>query len=184
MIKRLIASIALVAPAALFAQVIDPSLGRLEILGTSRPACVLGTPPPAVGSNMAFAATSNRAGDLRLNEFLDVNAQSRGGSINLAIPVICNSPHRVTVQSANGGLRRLGAPIQPGPFRELVPYRVDGSWGNQQASAETGAGQWVIDTAEARAGTLSLTINVPPGGQPAVSGRYSDQIIVVLQAAN
>jgi hypothetical protein len=185
MIKRFIAAALLMAPAALAAQVVEPSQGRLDIIGTSRPACVVGSVPAAAGNNMTFTPVSNVGGQLRITEFVDLTtALSRGGSIDVILPVICNSAHRIVVRSNRGGLRRVGAPARPSQFAEFLPYQVNTSWGNQQAGLATDQGTLIINTAEARAGQVALSIAVPRGGRPLVAGTYEDQIVVELQAAN
>jgi len=186
MIKRLIASIALLAPAAAAAQAVEPSQGRLEILGTSHPACVIRTPPPATGNNMTFDPVGSASGRINITDFVDNNAQSRGGSIDVVVPVVCNSAHRVVVRSGGGGLRRDGAAAaQPGQFIEFLPYEVSTSWGSQQAGFTTNqGGPLVINSAEAHAGQLSISINVAQGGRPLIAGMYGDQIVLELQAAN
>ena len=184
MIKRLIAAVLLLVPAAASAQsVIDPRPGRLEILGTARPACVMGSPGTAVGTNMAFEPASAGSGQLRIVDFVDGNAVSRGGSIEILFPMICNSAHRVVVRSGAGALRRLGAAVQPGPFAEFHAYRLRSQWGGQEADAESSAGPLVIDSGEARAGQMTLSVELPAGGRPLVAGPYADEIIVELQAA-
>lgn len=186
MIRPIILSLALLAPSAVAAQeTFDPSLGRVEILGTADPACVIRAPSAAVGTNMRFEPLSASAGQIGITEFVDQNAVSRGGSIEINLPVICNSAHRVVVRSGNGGLRRVGATVQAGPFAQFVPYSVAAQWGGQQALLATNQGGSVlIDSGQARAGLVGLTISVAAGGQPLVAGTYSDQIVVELQAAN
>jgi len=186
MIRTLLVSVALLAPATLAAQTgADPSQGRLEILGTANPACVIRGPSSAVGTNMRFEPGGASAGQIGITEFVDGNAVSRGGSIAVTLPVICNSAHRVIVRSANAGLRRLGPAVQAGQFATSFPYRVTTEWGAQRGQLATDqGGTLIIDTGEARAGQLSLSINLAAGGRPLVAGTYSDQIVVELQAAN
>jgi len=184
MIKHFIAAVAFMAPAALAAQIVEPSQGRVEIVGTSRPACVIGAASSMAGNNMTFTPLSNVSGQVRITDFVDSNAVSRGASIDVILPVICNSAHRVVVRSGNGGLRRVGAPVRPGPFAEFLPYRVNTAWGAQQAGFTSDQGTLIINTGEARAGQVALSIAVARGGPPLVAGLYSDQIVVELQAAN
>jgi hypothetical protein len=186
MIRSLLAALALLAPASLAAQtVVDPSQGRLEILGTAHPACVIRGPSSAVGTNMRFEPGGASAGQIGITEFVDGNAVSRGGSIDVMLPVVCNSAHRVVVRSGNGGLRRVGPAVQAGPFAQFFPYSVSTQWGAQSGQLATDSGgPLIINSGEARAGQLSLTINVAAGGRPLVAGTYSDQIVVELQAAN
>lgn len=185
MIRKAILAVLLLAPGPLAAQVAELSQGRLEILGTARPACVIRAPSSAIGNNMRFEPGGASAGQVGITQFVDNNAVSRGGSIDVILPVICNSAHRVVVTSGNGGLRRLGPMVQTTGFAQFFPYRVTTQWGSQQGVLATDqAGTLIIDSGEARAGQLSLSINVAAGGQPLVAGTYSDQIVVELQAAN
>lgn len=185
MVKRLIAVFLLAGPAAVAAQTAPPpNDGRLELVGTANPACVIRAPSAAIGNNMSFNPVSSMAGEIAIAEFVDADAVPRGGSIEVILPVVCNSAHRVLVRSGNGALRRVGAPVQSGPFAQSVAYQVATIWGGQQGSLATGAGPLIINTPEARAGQLSLAISVPAGGPPLVAGTYSDQIILELQAAD
>jgi hypothetical protein len=187
MIRSFIAVALLAAPAALGAQTnVDPSRGRLEILGTANPACLIRTPSAASGNNATFQPIGASAGEIRIGEMVDTTtAQSRGASIDLVIPVVCNSPHRLVVRSGNGGLRRIGPAVAAGPFRELLPYQVTTVWGeDQQALASQAGAPVLIVSSGARAGQLSLSFNVARGGQPLVAGNYGDQIVLELTAAN
>jgi hypothetical protein len=188
MIRTLIVSAALLVPAMASAQqVADLSQGRLEIQGTANPACVIRGPTAAVGNNMRFDPAGPSAGQIGITNFVDQNAVSRGGTINIALPVICNSAHRVVVRSANGGLRRQGAAVavQGNQFAQSFPYQVTTQWGGQNGQLTTDqGGTLTINTSEARAGQLGLQISVAAGGRPLVAGTYSDQIVVELQAAN
>lgn len=185
MIRKTILAAAILMPAPLAAQVVDSSLGRVELVGTAPAGCVIRGPASAVGTNMRFEPSSASAGQIGITEFVDQNSVSRGGSIEINLPVICNSAHRVVVRSGNGGLRRLGAAVPTGPFAQFVPYSVTTLWGGQQAVLTTNQGGTVqIDSNQARAGLVALSINLAAGGQPLVAGTYSDQIVVELQAAN
>ncbi|HEY5712499.1 MAG TPA: hypothetical protein VIT38_11445 [Allosphingosinicella sp.] len=187
MIRHLIAAALLGAPALAAAQTtVDPSRGRLEILGTAPSACLIRTPAAASGSNATFQPTGGSTGEIRISRMVDATtAQSLGASIDLVIPVICNSPHRVVVRSSNGGLRRIGRPVAPGRFRDLLPYEVNTVWGDSQQALSSEAGTPVLIVAStARAGQLSLSLHVAAGGQPLVAGIYGDQIVLELTAAD
>lgn len=186
MIRKALFLAALLAPGtALAQQDADLSRGRLELVGTAYPSCVIRGPSSAVGTNMRFEPGSASAGQISIGEFVDTNAVSRGGSIEITLPVVCNSAHRVVVRSGNGGLRRQGAAVQATGFSQLFPYRVTTDWGGQRGDLNTDqSGTLILNTGEARAGQLSLSINVAAGGRPLVAGTYSDQIVVELQAAN
>ncbi len=185
MIRSLAAAILLLAPIPAAAQTtIDPSQGRLEILGTSRPACVIGAPSSSVGTNMVFSQVGPSVGRIEIPVFVDGDARPRGGSIEVMLPVICNAPHRVSIRSEGGALRREGPAVPAGPFAEAVPYEVAAFWAGRQSAGGSGAGPVTIDSNAARIGDVSVRVNVAAGGQPLVSGTYLDRIVVELQAAN
>lgn len=189
MIKMLtaLAAAAVVLPSAASAQVVGAAEDRLEVLGTAFQACVILTPSASSGNNATFEPASGNSGEIRITDFVNPStATARAASISLALPVICNSPHRLVLRSSNGGLRRDGAGAgSQGPFAEFKAYQMAASWGPVALNAMSDAdGQLVINSATARAGDVSITIDVGEGGQPLVAGTYSDEIVVEFRAAN
>jgi hypothetical protein len=58
-------------------------------------------------------------------------------------------------------------------------------WGSDRsATATDSGGPLVLDASQARAGQLSLQIEVTSRAQPMVAGGYTDQIVLEFQAAN
>ncbi|HWU74602.1 MAG TPA: hypothetical protein VN137_14035, partial [Sphingomonas sp.] len=115
-------------------------------------------------------------------------AEPRGAAINLALPVICNSAHKLTVTSANGGLLRDGGNPRnrqsPTGFGEFLGYQINANWAGQTASVQTiNNNVLAIASADGGAGDMGLTITVPPGGGPLVAGRYADTVTVQFEAA-
>lgn len=188
--------IALIVPALLATTVaahaqnlIDTGQGRLEIAGRAPPACVLNAPTASGGQNATFTGIGATSGEIRITEFGDPQtAQPRGAAINLALPVICNSAHKLTVTSANGGLLRDGGNARnrqsPTGFGEFLGYRISANWAGQSASVQTiNNTVLAIAAADGGAGDMGLTITVPPGGGPLVAGRYADTVTVQFEAA-
>jgi spore coat protein U-like protein len=192
--------IALILPALLAtsvaaqaqAQTINPNdtgQGRLEIAGRAPPACVLNAPTASGAQTATFTRTGASSGEIRIVEFGDPQtAQPRGAAINLALPVICNAPHRLTVTSTNGGLLRDGGNARnrqsPTGFGEFVGYQISATWAGQNASVQTiNNNVLAIATADGGAGDMDLTIAVPPGGGALVAGRYADTVTVLFEAA-
>jgi len=190
--------LALILPALLAtnvaaqAQTINPNdtgQGRLEIAGRAPPACVLNAPTALGGQNATFSSTGTASGEIRITEFGDPQtAQPRGATINLALPVICNAAHKLTVTSTNGGLLRDGGNARnrqsPTGFGEFVGYQISASWAGQNASVLTATNSVLaITTADGGAGDMGLTIAVPPGGGPLIAGRYADTVTVQFEAA-
>lgn len=190
--------IALIVPALLAtsvaaqAQTISPNdtgQGRLEIAGRAPPACVLNAPTASGGQNASFSGTGATSGEILITEFGDPQtAQPRGAAINLALPVICNAAHRLTVTSSNGGLLRDGGNARnrqsPTGFGEFVGYQISATWAGQNASMLTANNSVLaIAAADGGAGDMGLTITVPPGGGALVAGRYADTVTVKFEAA-
>jgi hypothetical protein len=107
----------------------------------------------------------------------------------VAVPIICNTAHHVIVRTANGGLRRDGSvtvsPISINGFREFLPYQITANWSGQDITSSSLTPNPVdISTSDGAAGQLSLTIDVPAGGDPLVAGAYSDSVVIELQVAS
>lgn len=160
--------------------------GRLEIAGQAPNACVIRAPTGGGGVNAVFESAGETSGRVRITELVDpTTALARSASVDLVVPVVCNGPHRVTLRSGNGGLQRLGTPVQGEGFTSLLPYSMGILWGADQSSLATDSGSaLVLNAREARAGQLSLQIAIAPRDRPLVAGTYSDQIVLEFQAAN
>jgi hypothetical protein len=180
-------AVLLALPGIAEAQIGEPSLGRVEIAGTAPSACVVGAPIAGPGANATYEAGPS-GGSIRISQLVDpATGQSVSAGMNLVIPVTCNGAHRLMVRSINRGLALDGNPGQGNgsAFASFVPYRVESDWGGQASgflSNEPGAPEGFSHAA--RAGQMSLSISVPPGGQPLVAGTYSDEIVLEFQAAN
>lgn len=187
MIRTMIAALAVLSAAtAAQAQTVDGRAKEVQIVGEAPAACVVVAAPTTSGDNAVFASTSTRGAEVAITQFVDPQtAQVRPTQINLALPVICNTGHRVIVRTANGGLAREGTavPAQSG-FRALVPYTVSATWaGLNSTGVSSASGALTINRTEGAAGDLGIQIQVPSGGDPLVAGAYSDQVIIELQVA-
>lgn len=179
--------LALAATAA-FAQNPQSAERRIEIFGEAPSACVIRTPGAATGTNASFDATGAASGEIRIIEMVDpMSAEARAASLNLALPVICNAPHRVTLRSGNGGLLRAGGRRGGGQggFGEFVPYRLTAEWAGRtvQASSDRAA-PLTIESRSGRAGDVSISVAIPEGGQPLVAGNYADAVTIEFEVAN
>jgi hypothetical protein len=186
MIRQTVFALALALPSAAMAQIDNIPEQRLEVLGEALPACVIRTPSATSGNNATFTPVSGTTGEIQIVEFVNPsNAQPRAASINVALPVICNSPHQLVLRSTNGGLRREGSGGgNQGPFAEFKPYTIAADWaGNSLNVASDAGGAVTISSPFARAGDVSVSIDVEGGGAPLVAGTYSDEIVVEFTAA-
>ncbi len=182
-------ALALAAPVLAFGQTVNTGQGRLDLSGVAPSACLISTPTAAAGSNSSFQPAGTQSGQVTITQMVDPNtAVPVASSINLALPIICNAAHNVTVSTTNGGLARAGVAPGAGPvggFRQFLPYQVTATWAGQTQNATSQAGTTVsINSSDGAAGQLSLTIAVPGGGDPMVAGAYSDQVVVQLQVAS
>jgi spore coat protein U-like protein len=176
------------ASAGALAQNPRSSEHRIDLYGEAPSACVIRTPGAASGTNASFAAVGASSGEVRITELVDPNnAEPRAASINLALPVICNAPHRVTLRSGNGGLLRAGGQrgSRPGGFGEFLPYQLSAQWAGSQVQASSDRGApLTIQSQAGRAGDVSISVAIPQGGQPLVAGTYADAVTIEFEVAN
>jgi hypothetical protein len=184
----LIAVLATLAPAGALAQTVNVDQGRLDIVGEAPSACLISSPTASTGQNATLQQTGAQASEIQISQLVDPQtAQPVASSMNVALPVICNSAHRLIVRSGNGGLLREGAaggaPVNG--FRQLLPYQVTADWSGQSV---TGGSETLtpvtINAADGAAGVVSLSILIPAGGDPLVAGTYSDSVVIELQVAS
>lgn len=180
---------AVLAAAPALAQTTTIGQGRLDLVGVAPSTCLVQTPQAAVGANTTFAAGGAQQGQVTITQLADPQtAVAKEATISVALPVICNSAHHVTVTSLNRGLLRQGgiaSQTSVNGFREFIPYSVTASWAGQTATGQSLSGAPVnITTQDGAAGQVSLTIDVPGGGDPLVAGTYSDSLTIELQVAS
>ncbi|MGA0602868.1 hypothetical protein ACO2Q3_19320 [Caulobacter sp. KR2-114] len=180
---------AVLAAAPAFAQTTTVGQGRLDMEGTAPSTCLVQSPQSAVGTNTTFSSGNAQQGQVTITELADPQtAVAKQATISVALPAICNTAHHVTVTSLNRGLLRQGGVASQTPvngFREFIPYSVTASWAGQTATGQSLTGTPVnITTQDGAAGQVSLTIDVPGGGDPLVAGTYSDSLTIELQVAS
>jgi hypothetical protein len=187
MIRRAASILLLLAPAALAAQTPQTGQGRLEIVGEAPGACVVRGPATATAINASYTSTGPSGGQLRITEMVSSpQSLSRGATADLALTVICNSPHQLVLRSENGGMLRNGSRggAASGPFAEFLPYEFRASWlGRDASSTSNGPGPLVMQSNQGGAGQLSLGVVVPEGVRLA-GGDYRDAVILEFRAAN
>lgn len=189
MMRRAALALALVAlPAAAYGQTPTVGSGVIHLVGQAPGACVIRGPSDAVSAtNASYAPTGVGAGQIRITQMVDEHdAVGRAATIDLALGVVCNSPHRLVVRSLNGGLLREGAaagsPGQNG-FAEFVPYRVTAGWmGNAVSGGSDAGGGLALDGGAGAIGQLSVAIAIP-GGERLLAGTYRDWVVVEFSAA-
>lgn len=180
---------AVLAPAAM-AQDRATARQELELVGRAEPACLTRAPAAIAGINATFDPSAANGGEIRIVQLVNqTTAEPSPTSITVAIPVICNSSHRVTLRSQNGGLLRdSGDPRRrqsPNGFGEFLPYEVDFTWAGLQRGANSDATRSInLNVPRGAAGDATFRFALPGGGGPLVAGRYSDAIIIEFTPAN
>lgn len=177
----------LAIPAGAQAQDTNRASQRLELAAVAPVACVISQPTVGNQTNASFSATSSASGQVSITQFVDPqNATALPSSIELNLPVVCNSSHSVRVTSSNRGLLRDGAgsAAQPGGFAEFLAYQVGIDWSGQSVELQTGNGNASINASQPGKGDVTIRIATPAGGGPLVAGQYTDSIVVEVQPAN
>lgn len=187
MIRQAALAMLILAPSALAAQTPQTGQGRLEIVGQAPSACVVRGPATATATNASYIPTGPSGGQLRITEMVSSpQSLSRGATVDLALTVVCNSPHRLVLRSENGGMLRNGgrAGAASGPFAEFLPYEFRAAWlGQDVSSPSNGSGPLVMQSNQGGAGQLSLGVVLPEGTRLA-AGDYRDAVIVEFRVAD
>jgi len=188
MIRILLPAALAVLPATALAQSQpQPVTAHLDLIGEAPAACLMKPPAGTSGTNASFDPVSSGTGRIRIDQLASLNdATPLAAAIQVALPVICNAPHRIILRSGNGGLRREGAAVASvAPFRQLLPYRLGIRWGSDQTDRNTDDGTpIVIDASGPRSGELAVLFTLASGGAPLVAGNYTDEIVLEVQVAD
>lgn len=169
------------------AQELNRGTQRLELLGQADAACVAGSARAGRQSNATFQDGGPSSGTVVIPVLVDpATATTRGSNIELALPVVCNTSHNITVRSYNGGLLRDGAGANRGSggFSQFQDYSVAVGW--QAQTIRIGGTNTTASLASANPakGDLTVDIIVPRGTVPLVAGTYRDAVVVEIRPAN
>lgn len=180
----IVAVAAVAAPAQ--AQELSRGTQRLELVGAAQVGCVAGAARPGRQVNATFQDGGPAGGTVVIPVMVDPNtAATLGSSIELSLPVVCNTSHSISVRSYNGALTRDGANGRAaGGFAESQVYGVAVTWQNQTARIDgtnrTAAFAWP----QPAKGDVTVDIEVPRGTAPLVAGAYRDAVVVEIRPAN
>lgn len=168
-----------------------------ELDRTSRPIVLHGDAPAGCVANSARASNlintvyqdnGPTGGVVVFPVLVDTStATTRASSIELALPVVCNTSHRITVRSYNGALVRLGANAArsgSGGFSETQSYDVAFQWQQQTVQLGAQTASAAISYNQPAKGDIIVDIAVPRGSQPLVAGTYTDAVVVEIRPAN
>lgn len=146
-------------------------------------ACLLNTPTSPTASNATVSGLGPGTADISINQLVDESGTSQGAVIVLVLPAVCNQAHTLRLLSQNGGLLSDGPEVTAGPFRSQLPYQVTVAWGDSQQTFQSVNQALEVAFAEALTGSVTITIQIPAGGDPLAAGAYVDELIFVLGAA-
>lgn len=159
-----------------------PEVEALTFQGSAPGGCLIRAPQATATDNATVSGLAAGSADIAISQMVDEEGASLGATVTLALPAICNQSHTLTLTSQNGALVNIDGGAAGGPFRNSVPYTMIVSWGAETQSASSASGL-TLSYGDAAAGDVTLTIQIPDGGDPLVAGAYADQLILELGAA-
>jgi hypothetical protein len=167
------------------AQSADSSSVEIQMSGYAQPVCKL---PGGTQSSASNATYSN--GMLTISNLLDPNtANVKAASVKITFPdVMCNYKATISIASMNGGLKSDGVtPDLTGTFLNVVPYKIEGTWGGLALpvldTASAGVTPVTKNASGANRGTLELTVSTADGNTPVVEGQMNDRIVLKVGSA-
>lgn len=179
-------SLAFSASAAM-AQDTTHATQRLEFHGDAPAGCVANSARASKQIGTIYQDNGPTGGVVTFPSLVDEStATARASSIELAVPVVCNTSHLITVRSYNGSFVRIGAggPNATGGFSETLGYDVGLQWQNLTAQLNSSNTNTSIAFGQPAKGDLIVDIAVPRGTQPLVAGTYTDAVVVEIRPTN
>lgn len=169
------------------AQDVTHATQRLELHGDAPAGCVANSARASKLVGTVYQDNGPTGGVVTFPNLVDEStAAARASSIELALPVVCNTSHLITVRSYNGALVRQGAggANSAGGFSESQAYNVDLQWQNLTAQLGGASSNAAIAYGQPAKGDLIVDIAVPRGTQPLVAGTYTDAVVVEIRPTN
>ena len=180
--------LALAMPVASLAQDSGSDSQRLQIAGEARPACVISQPAAVGGVNAVFAASGPAGGTITITQLVNPQtAEPEAASVEISLPAICNTAHRVVVTSADGGLQRVGGQRglrgNDNTFGDMLPYSIAFDWGSLRLDGTSDDAPFEAQQ-DATQGEMRLTIATTAGGGFLTAGTYSDNVTIRFEPAS
>ena len=163
------------------------------VAGRTPVVCTLTAGP---GSADGFNNFTTADGNVyRVDQMIDaVTLSTRAAWFELTLSGICNTAHRIRLESLNNGLWQLSEtpPARPDGFGTAVPYDLTARWVDQvvQLSADAAIRQpreRSVPIGRPASGDVRLRFEILAGATnlaanaPMVSGAYSDTLTIVLE---
>lgn len=188
MVRRILilaSAVGMAGPA--FAQVVDTATQRIDLAGHAASACVISQPAVSNQQNASYSPNGPAGGQITISQLVDSqSATSLPSSIQLNLPVVCNSSHQVVIRSTNGALVRAGAQSANAGrgFSQSLTYQLGVDWNGETVDLASGQQSAAIGAANPAKGDLTIRFATAGGGGPLVAGQYTDAITVELVPAN
>lgn len=183
----LIGMVAVACPA--YAQTVSEK--TVGLVGEAEQQCTLAEPTQAPGGSSNFDAPVG--GTFSITELADpLTLSTRAANVTVAFPAMCNTAHRVTLQTENNGLWRDLGGVAAGDFGSAVPYDANMVWaGEQQTLQADASGRFqALETmivTEPASGEILVEIEVAAGatnattGAPLLAGDYADILRLTVE---
>jgi len=191
-LPSLLASFGLPLAAGAQENVQDDSAAFL-VAGTAPVVCTLTSGPGSADGFNNFTTADRNV--YRVDQMIDAATLStRAASFELTLSGVCNTAHRIRMESLNNGLWQLSEtpPARPAGFGTAVPYDLTARWTDQvvQLSADAAIRQpreRNVPIGRPASGDLLLRFEILAGATnlaanaPMVSGAYSDTLTIILE---
>lgn len=175
------AAAVLAAGAAHAADPLAEQTARLE--GHVEGACRMGAPTAVSTSNATAGALTTGSAEFTIDQLVGPDGIPLAANFVVSIPAICTQAHVLTVSSLNDGLRTPEPTPSGSQFRSVLDYSVNVGWAGQSNNFTASGADLAAPIPDAARGDVTVTISLPGGGDPAVAGIYSDEIILQLGVA-
>lgn len=192
LLPALVASLGI--PLAARAQEAAPEdSAQFRVAGNTPVVCTLTTGQGSADGFNNFTTADRNV--YRVDQMIDAATLStRAASFELTLSGVCNTAHRIRMESLNNGLWQLSEtpPARPDGFGTAVPYDLTARWVDQvvQLSADAAIRQpreRSVPIGRPASGDLRLRFEIVAGATnfaanaPMVSGAYSDTLTIVLE---
>ena len=184
---------AILAAGAAHAQDSGDNTRDMLVRGRVPQLCAVSTPTLAASGLINFRTLNG--GSLEVDQLTDPTTLStRGASVELSFPAVCNFAHQIVLESQNNGLWRSELGMTPAPtgFSDAVPYTATLIWGPVTSTFEADASSRQIrDRTQSVdrpvAGQILLRLRIQPGATnlqtnaPLVAGVYRDTLRLTVE---
>jgi hypothetical protein len=155
--------------------------------------CTISRPTTAAGRQLNFKGLNGNS--LHIDRLIDPTTLStRAASVDLDFEAVCQTPHKLKVETQNNGLWQTIQTRAADGFGTAIPYTLLLSWGGSNLELEADAGTrrlhaGVVEISRPVVGAVRMRLEVAPGAtnaaanSPLQAGVYTDTIRITLEPA-